>query len=176
MKGGRIAEQRTKDGETLRAVESVAPKDADTNVGDEINVLRSVPLLAGLSPETLKLVAYSSERHTFDPGEEVFHAGDKSNGAYIVLSGRMEVSVDSGGSKFVIGAVDVGDIVGEVGVLSNVPRTATVTASDKGASALLLTRDAFTGLIDSDKSVNQKVIELLSERLAYTTLELEKAR
>jgi len=176
MKGGRIAEQRTKSGAIVQAADSVGPKDADTNLGDEINVLRSVPLLASLSPETLKLVAYSSERHTFDPGEEVFHAGDKSNGAYILLSGRMEVSVDADGSKFVVGAVEVGDIVGEVGVLSNVPRTATVTASEKGASALLLTRDVFTGLIDSDKSVNQKVIELLSERLAYTTLELEKAR
>lgn len=106
----------------------------------------------------------------------MFKAGDKSNGAYIVLSGQMETSVDVNGSKLVIGTVEVGDIVGEVGGLSNVPRTASVAATGNGASALLLTRDVFTNLIDSDKSVNQKVIELLSERLAMATLELEKNR
>jgi len=176
MKGGRVVEQRQRDGTMLQAAETTVPKAAEVGLEDEINVLRSVPLLAGLAPETLKLVAFSSERHNFDPDEYVFKSGDKSNGAYIVLSGQMETSVEVNGSKLVIGTVEVGDIVGEVGVLSNVARTASVAATDGGASALLLTRDVFTNLIDSDKSVNEKVIELLSERLASTILELEKTR
>jgi ABC-type multidrug transport system fused ATPase/permease subunit len=175
MKAGRIAEQRLGDGATIQMSADATAESVDGDSIDEINILRSAPLLAGLPPQILKLVAYSSERHEFEPGDVVFNAGDKSNGAYIVLAGGLEVSVDAGGSKLVVGSVKVGDIVGEVGVLANVHRTATVSAETK-ASVLLLTRDVFTDLIDKDKGVNKKVIDLLSERLAHATIELEKTR
>ena len=133
-----------------------------------------MPLLADLSPETLKLIAFSSERHNLVAGDVLFNSGDTSNGAYIVLSGQLEVSIDKDGSKKVIGSVDVGDLVGEVGILSNVPRTATVSAVDN-ASVLLLTREIFTDLIKTNSSVNEKVIGLLSERLASATIELSQS-
>ena len=174
MKGGKIAEQRSGDGTATKIAENVSIKDADFNVSDEISVLRTVPLLAGLSTEKLKLIAFSSERHNLADGDVLFNTGDTSNGAYILLSGQLGVSIDKDGNKLVVGNVDVGDIVGEVGVLSNVPRTATVTAVDN-ASVLLLSREVFTDLIKTDSSVNEKVIGLLSERLASATLELSQS-
>ena len=174
MKGGKIIAQRSGDGTHTKIVEDLSIKDASFNVSDEINVLRTVPLLADLSPETLKLIAFSSERHNLVAGDVIFNSGDISNGAYIVLSGQLEVSIDKDGSKKVIGSVDVGDLVGEVGILSNVPRTATVSAVDN-ASVLLLTREIFTDLIKTNSSVNEKVIGLLSERLASATIELSQS-
>ena len=174
MKGGKIVEQRSGDGTATKIAENVSIKDADFNVSDEISVLRNVPLLAGLSTEKLKLIAFSSERHNLADGDVLFNTGDTSNGAYILLSGQLGVSIDKDGSRLVVGNVDVGDIVGEVGVLSNVPRTATVTAVDN-ASVLLLSREVFTDLIKTDSSVNEKVIGLLSERLASATLELSQS-
>ena len=174
MKGGKIIEQRSGDGTHTKLAEDVSIKDASFNVSDEINVLRTVPLLADLSPETLKLIAFSSERHNLDAGDVLFNSGDTSNGAYILLSGQLEVSIDKDGEKIVIGSVDVGDLVGEVGILSNVPRTATVSAVSN-ASVLLLTREIFTDLIKTNSSVNEKVIGLLSERLASATIELSQS-
>ena len=174
MKGGKIIAQRSGDGTHTKIVEDLSIKDASFNVSDEINVLRTVPLLADLSPETLKLIAFSSERHNLVAGDVIFNSGDTSNGAYIVLSGQLEVSIDKDGSKKVIGSLDVGDLVGEVGILSNVPRTATVSAVDN-ASVLLLTREIFTDLIKTNSSVNEKVIGLLSERLASATIELSQS-
>lgn len=174
MKGGKIIAQRSGDGTHTKIVEDLSIKDASFNVSDEINVLRTVPLLADLSPETLKLIAFSSERHNLVAGDVLFNSGDTSNGAYIVLSGQLEVSIDKDGSKKVIGSLDVGDLVGEVGILSNVPRTATVSAVDN-ASVLLLTREIFTDLIKTNSSVNEKVIGLLSERLASATIELSQS-
>ena len=174
MKGGKIIAQRSGDGTHTKIVKDLSIKDASFNVSDEINVLRTVPLLADLSPETLKLIAFSSERHNLVAGDVLFNSGDTSNGAYIVLSGQLEVSIDKDGSKKVIGSVDVGDLVGEVGILSNVPRTATVSAVDN-ASVLLLTREIFTDLIKTNSSVNEKVIGLLSERLASATIELSQS-
>ena len=99
MKGGKIIAQRSGDGTHTKIVKDLSIKDASFNVSDEINVLRTVPLLADLSPETLKLIAFSSERHNLVAGDVLFNSGDTSNGAYIVLSGQLEVSIDKDGSK-----------------------------------------------------------------------------
>ena len=58
-------------------------------------MLRQVPLFSGVAPAKLKLLAFTSDRVTYAPGQMLFRQGDVGDAAYVVLSGKAEVMVDS---------------------------------------------------------------------------------
>ena len=62
---------------------------------DEVGMLRRVPLFSGVAPAKLKLLAFTSDRVSYAPGQMLFHQGDDGDAAYVVLSGNAEVMVDS---------------------------------------------------------------------------------
>ena len=63
--------------------------------------LRRVPMFSRLNSAKLKLVAFTSELLTFDHGEVLFHQGDASDSAYVVMDGSMEILTHSGGEDVV---------------------------------------------------------------------------
>ena len=54
---------------------------------DEVDTLRRIPLFAKMDASKLKLLAFASERVTFESGQELFHQGDLADAAYILLDG-----------------------------------------------------------------------------------------
>ena len=62
---------------------------------DEVGMLRQVPLFSGVAPAKLKLLAFTSDRVTYAPGQTLFKQGDDGDAAYVVLSGSADVLVDS---------------------------------------------------------------------------------
>ncbi|MEK9722520.1 MAG: cyclic nucleotide-binding domain-containing protein [Rhodospirillaceae bacterium] len=75
-------------------------------------------------PETI----YS--RH-FAPGEVIFSEGERGRIAYFIESGRVEVSVSRDGEKVVLAQIGMGDIFGEMSMIDDAPRSATVTAVEE---------------------------------------------
>jgi MFS family permease len=90
-----------------------------------LGLLRGVPLLALLPEPTLEALARSAVRIEADPGEVVIREGEPGDLFYVVESGQVEVTKD-GRHVTTLGP---GDYVGEIALLRDVPRTATVTAT-----------------------------------------------
>jgi len=64
----------------------------------------------------------------FDPDEYLFQEGDPGDCAYIIESGLVEVSLDKGGRKLVIATLGPGEVLGEMAIIDNFPRTASARA------------------------------------------------
>ena len=79
-------------------------------------------------------------RKTFQPGERLVEEGHPGEEAYILTKGQCVVYKGSGAEKKILRRLGVGDILGELGLISEEPRTATVEAVDQ-VTALVLTRD-----------------------------------
>jgi CRP/FNR family transcriptional regulator, cyclic AMP receptor protein len=98
---------------------------------DEVDLLRKVPLFAHLDPAKLKLLAFTSTRASFKPGQELFHQGDEGDAAYLILSGEAVVVADAPSGEVPVATVGQNAIIGEIAILCEVPRTATVRAASR---------------------------------------------
>src|SRR5262245_41523758 len=98
---------------------------------DEVELLRRVPLFAGVEPTKLKLLAFTSDRMSFLPGQVLFEQGDTGDAAYVVLGGSAEVLVNRSGAQIKVADIEKNAIVGEIAILCDVPRTATVRAREQ---------------------------------------------
>jgi CRP-like cAMP-binding protein len=143
----------------------------------ESDALRKVPMFAKLEPSKLRLLAFTSQLLTFEDGEILFEQGDPSDSTYVVLDGDMEVLVGAGDKIDVAGVLGINELVGEMGVLANAPRSATIRARGQ-VVALRIEADLFLDLIAENASVALDVMRQLSEKLArshrqYEELQLE---
>jgi CRP-like cAMP-binding protein len=91
---------------------------------DDVTLLGEVPLLAGLPAATLRALAAAGRRLTVHAGEPVVVEGEPGDTAFVVRSGRVEVS--AGGR--VLGWFGRGYVFGEIALLTGQVRTATVRA------------------------------------------------
>jgi CRP-like cAMP-binding protein len=90
-----------------------------------LELLRAVPLFEPLAPPQLECVVRQTRWLTLEPGEVLIREGDVGEGYYVLESG--ELSVTQGGRSLRTVA-DRGVGVGEIALLQDVPRTASVTA------------------------------------------------
>ena len=142
---------------------------------DEVELLRRVPLFAGVEPTKLKLLAFTSDRMSFDPGQILFEQGDAGDAAYVVLNGSAEVLVNRAGSQIKVADLEKNSIVGEIAILCDVPRTATVRAHDR-LDTLRISKDQFLRLLAEFPDMAIEIMRVLADRLGRTTAELSEAR
>lgn len=147
----------------LAAIDRVAETPADV-----LELIRSHPIFAPLSPPALEQLAASAETVDIAPGSTVFRQGDEGDRFYLVRSGELELAVDGKHAR-VLGP---GEGFGEIALIRNVPRTGTVTART-ASSLLALERDEFiaavTGHAESLAAANATVtsrLESLRPRMA----------
>lgn len=109
-----------------------------------------------------------SSKYTLKKGQVLFKEGSFSDAAFIIESGKVEISVNnSGGAKTVIGVLKDNDIVGEMGLIDGNPRSATVTAiSDVKVNAI--TREQFETLSRTNPNALMPILKVLSKRLRDT--------
>jgi Cyclic nucleotide-binding domain/Major Facilitator Superfamily len=90
-----------------------------------LELLQGIPMFGPLSPVTVEALARSLIRVEVPAGEVVMRAGDESDRFYVIESGRVQVTAADG---HVLREEGPGDHFGEIGLLRDVPRTATITA------------------------------------------------
>ena len=144
-------------------------------LNDEVRMLKQVPLFAGVSPAKLKLLAFTSERVTYRAGEVLFRQGDTADAAFVILSGKADILVDSPTGEIKIAEMEQNAIVGEIAILCDVARTATVKAMSQ-VEALRIDKENFFKLLADFPEMTIEVVRVLAERLSNTTAELTEAR
>lgn len=149
----------------------VKQTDAVGSLHDEVTVLAQVPFFANFEPATLKLLAFASRRITFAGGQTLFLKGDKAETAYVVLSGTADIFADGVNGPIKIASIGKNEFVGEVALLSNAPRSATVRAT-KELVALEITKDIFFRLLEDFPSLSFELMHELAERLQRTTAKI----
>lgn len=142
---------------------------------DEVQTLRQVPLFSRVAPAKLKLLAFASDRVSYRPGEILFHQGDPGDAAYVILTGKADILADSPNGEIKVAELDNNDIVGEIAILCDVSRTATVKAAVP-LEALRIRKDDFLKLLADSPDMMLEVLRSLADRLTRTTTELTEAR
>lgn len=137
----------------------------------DVEVLRKIPLFAKIEPTKLKLLAFTSEHLQFMPGDALCRHGEPGDAAFIVLEGEAEILVPSSGGPMKIATVGRHDIVGEIAILCDVPRTATVLAVTP-LTALRISKDGFFNLVTQFPQIGVEVMHELAMRLHRTTQRL----
>ena len=141
----------------------------------EVDLLRRVPLFAGIEPSRLKLLAYTSDVVTYRQAQVLFKHGDVGDAAYVIIKGDAEVIVPSGDDEIPIAVLHDGDFVGEIAILCDTPRTATVRAMSE-LKALRIRKEPFFELLHQFPEMAVEMTRLLAERLTRTTAELVEAQ
>lgn len=103
----------------------------------------------------------------FEPGEVVFEAGSSSQCAYLIERGKFEVSRIHDGQKQVIGVLKEKDIFGEMGLIDGQPRSATITALEKGEVSVI-TQECFNSMERTNPEALMPLLRVLSVRIRDT--------
>ena len=141
----------------------------------ETEALSKVPLFSKLEQSKLKLLAFTSELQTYEDGEVVFNEGEAADCAFVVLDGEADIfaktSTDSG--EVVVGTLQSNQLLGELGVLTTSPRSATIRA--KGRLMMLrIDCDMFLKLLAENPSVALDVMRQLSGKLVLAHRQYEE--
>ncbi|MGA1803180.1 cyclic nucleotide-binding domain-containing protein [Rhizobium sp. HT1-10] len=142
---------------------------------DEVEMLRRVPIFARIAPAKLKLLAFTSDRVSYRTGQILFHQGDLGDAAYVVLAGTADILVDTPAGEIKVADVEVNSIVGEIAILCDVSRTATVKATSN-VEALRISKEHFLKLLSDFPEMAVDIMRVLADRLNHTTAELTAAR
>ncbi len=140
----------------------------------DVDTLRNIPLFSKIEPSKLKLLAFTSERLEFQPGEQIFRQGERGDAAFIILEGEAEVFAETEEGPMRVARLGKNDIIGEIAILCDVPRTATVIAAGPLVT-LRISKDAFFNLVTQFPEVAIGVMHELASRLHQTTQRLIEA-
>lgn len=141
----------------------------------ETAALRKIPLFRGVDDQKLRLLAFMSERTRFEAGENLMEEGAYGDVAYIILSGAADVLVHSPSGEQLVATVGENDFVGEIAILIDVPRTATVRATSQ-LVALAIQKDQFFKMLNNFPDMAVEVMRALAHRLERTTREFGRLR
>jgi CRP-like cAMP-binding protein len=144
------------------------------SLNEEVELLRNIPMFAKIEPSKLKLLAFTSERLTFKPGDVLFRQGEAGDAAYIIVEGKADVSVNTPSGPLRIASLGKNDFVGEIAILCDVPRTATVTAASELVT-LRIAKELFFRLIAEFPQMAVEIMRVLAQRLERTTADLREA-
>jgi CRP/FNR family transcriptional regulator, cyclic AMP receptor protein len=138
---------------------------------EEYELLRRVPYFVEIEPAKLKLLAFMSERVAFDSGKRLFRQGDPGDAAYLIISGEAEVIAETPAGPVVLATLGANEIVGEMAILGNVPRSATVRAKGRLVT-LRISKEPFMRMVREFPSMAVSMMQELAERLASTNNQL----
>jgi CRP-like cAMP-binding protein len=122
--------------------------------------LAKVPLFSSCTPDEIAAIEAVAQEHAYVPGQIIVTQGTPGQAFYTVLSGRVEIVRDDRS----FGALGPGDFFGEMSLLDQAPRSATIRALEP-TECLMLSSWDFKALLERHPSIAVKLLEVLSRRL-----------
>ncbi len=133
---------------------------------DRMLALRRVPLFEALGPEDLHRVATSAEERSWDEGAELMIEGDIGNELVAIVEGSVRVVHRDDGVEHELRTYGPGDHIGELAVLREAPRAATVIAQPPGVRGLVINGEAIGALLRERPDAAMAMIATLAERIS----------
>jgi len=125
-----------------------------------VELIKRVPLFADLDDRELKQIAASMKERTFSAGDTVTEEGKGGIGFFVIGDGDAAVSV--GGSQ--VRTLGEGDYFGEIGLIADIDRTATITA-ESDLRCYGMTAWDFRPLVESNAAIAWKMLQVMAQRL-----------
>ena len=145
------------------------------SIHEEVELLKTVPIFAKIEPAKLKLLAFTSDRLTFDAGQEICHQGDIGDAMYVILGGSADILIDSSNGPIKVAELNRNGFFGEMAILCDVPRTATVTAREK-LTALKIPKEMFLRLVAEFPQMAVEIMRELAHRVDDMNVKLAAAK
>jgi CRP-like cAMP-binding protein len=127
----------------------------------KIELLKSTPLFSGCSKNELRVLAKTADELDLREGTVITREGRPGREFFVLIDGTARVTRN--GKK--IGELGVGDWFGEIALLTDTPRTATVTATS-AVDVLVITDRSFRTVVETVPSIALKVLASIGDRLA----------
>jgi CRP/FNR family transcriptional regulator, cyclic AMP receptor protein len=127
----------------------------------KVELIRKVPLFGHLSKRQLEEIAQIADEIDLREGKEMTKQGARGREFFVLLEGNADVKKN--GRR--INKMTSGDFFGEIALVSDTPRTATVVATSP-VRALVITDRSFKRLLQNSPQIQAKVLSALAERLA----------
>jgi CRP/FNR family transcriptional regulator, cyclic AMP receptor protein len=125
-----------------------------------IELIKGVPLFSDLDDRELRQIAQSMKERTFSAGDVVTEEGKGGVGFFVIDDGNAKVSV--GGQER--GALGPGDYFGEIALIADIDRTATITA-ESDLRCYGMTFWDFRPLVENNASIAWKLLQAMAQRL-----------
>ena len=151
----------------------------------ETEALSKVPLFSKLEQSKLKLLAFTSELQTYEDGDIVVDEGEAADCAFVIMEGEADIYAKTkakanseaeagvGGGEVVVGTLRANQLLGELGVLTNSPRAATIRARGR-LMMLRISGDMFLKLLAENPPVALDVMRQLSGKLVLAHRQYEE--
>lgn len=140
---------------------------------DRMTFLQSLSLFRDLGDESLRRLAAESRQRVFRAGEVIFRQGEPGSTCHIIVQGRLRVFVvGEDGRELSVRLLGPGEIVGEMALFEDLPRSANVKALEK-TRTLELHRSVLLGCLRRSPALALSLLRDLSARLRYATEEAE---
>jgi CRP-like cAMP-binding protein len=134
------------------------------DLDSEVRTIRNAAIFRGLDLAKMRLLACMSEQLTFGAGELVCTQGEPSDAAYLILEGEIEFTLDTPQGEQILGRQGQGTMFGEVGVLCDRERFASVRAVTP-LSVMRINKDALLRMMNDNAQLSMAVARELACRV-----------
>jgi CRP-like cAMP-binding protein len=133
-------------------------------MADNTEFLKRVPMFEDLDKRSLEAIANAAVEQKYDAAQEIMRQGDIGVGAFIIRSGKVEVVQDKDGKPHRLATLGPGEMFGEMALLDEFPRSASVRALEP-TTLLGLQRWHFRGILESHPQIALAILPVLTRRL-----------
>jgi MFS family permease len=139
--------------------------DRRASVPEGLDILAAVPLFEPLPPTSLEKLARAADRERVEAGSTIIREGERGESFYVIVDGLLRVT--SCGEQ--LRDLEAGEVFGEIALLRDVPRTATVTATTDATLLVIRRMDFLSAILGTLESATT-VEELITHRIDTTPL------
>lgn len=136
---------------------------------DKVLLLFESRFFRSLKPDALIELGRNATLKNHPRGAHICHAGDPSDSILLLVDGVAEVMVRRGNSEQLVGMVNAGETIGEMGVLTRQRRSASVVAASDYCRVLIIQADTFDAVLYQDPEIARNLLVVLSSRLQSMT-------
>jgi CRP-like cAMP-binding protein len=138
-----------------------------------LDALRRITLLDGLDDQHLEVFATRTLRKKYGRGETIFSRGDSGDRAYVILSGAVDLVIESpDGRELILARLEDNEHFGEMALLDDQERSATARASEP-TELLVILRENFLQVLQQSPDMSREIIRALIQRLRVADEKLE---
>src|SRR2546428_7149326 len=128
------------------------------------DLISKIDFFSGLDEKILKKLADACIMRQFTKNETIVRQGEMGLGLYVIAKGRVKVEREQGGQRLLLNELGPEQFFGEMALLDNKPRSATVTGLED-SECVLLTRDSFVRLMNKYPEIPIRMARVLADRL-----------